>query len=138
MCSNCRIVTEQQCNIISSTNYKVKPVQKLCASHRNKILKEEKIDNIEVESSLNAQDEEVDDVGLTPEKLLQLQKRNATDELNSSFHEIGCSPMHFVNIADHLMVKKSWKVYMKTKRKIKIVLEIDLPEENDSEIKKNI
>lgn len=87
-----RAVTVEQCKIISSKGYKVKPGQKLCASCRNKILKVEKIAK-SVESSLTAQDEEVDEVGLTPEELLQLQKRNAIDELNSSFHGIGCSPM---------------------------------------------
>lgn len=97
-----RVVTvEQSRRIILSKGYKVKPGQKLCASCRNNLLKIKQIDESNDESSLNAQDEEVDDAGLTPDELLQLQKKSAIDELNSSFHEIGCSPMKLHALGEH-------------------------------------
>lgn len=109
----------------------MKPGQKLCAFCRNKILKVKQIDK-NVESSLNMHDEEVDEVGLTPDELL-LQKRNAIDELNSSFHEIGCSPMKLHALGKHSRSsygkKKLKSVHENVKRKIQTVLETDLPEE---------
>jgi hypothetical protein len=126
-----RAVTVEQSKVISSKGYKVKPGQKLCAFCRNKILKVKQIDK-NVESSLNMHDEEVDEVGLTPDELL-LQKRNAIDELNSSFHEIGCSPMKLHALGKHSRSsygkKKLKSVHENVKRKIQTVLETDLPEE---------
>jgi hypothetical protein len=53
----------------------MKPGQKLCASCRNKILKTKQNDQINVDSSLNTQDEDVTDAGLTTDELLQLKKK---------------------------------------------------------------
>jgi len=79
----------------------VKPGQKLCTLCRNKLLKIKQTDGSNVESSLNAQDEEVDNMGLNPDELFQLQKQSVIDELNSSLRDIGCSPMKLHALGEH-------------------------------------
>ncbi|GBN77602.1 hypothetical protein AVEN_184640-1 [Araneus ventricosus] len=104
-----RVVTVEQSRIILYKGFKEKPGQKLCASCRNKLLKIKQIDESNVQNSLNTEDED-HDVEFTPAELLQ--KRNVIAELNSSFHEIGCSPMKLHALGEH-----SRSFYGKEKRK---------------------
>lgn len=127
-----RVVTVQQSRIIVSKGYKVKPGQKLCALCRNKLLNDKEAD--EVESNDDRENGQTNDIGLTfRDELNQLQKNTVIDELNSSFHEIGCSPMKLHALGDHsksrYATEKLQKVHEKVKSKIETVLEIDLPEE---------
>ncbi|GBN16623.1 hypothetical protein AVEN_110555-1 [Araneus ventricosus] len=130
-----RVVTVEQSRIILYKGFKVKPGQKLCASCRNKLLKIKQIDESNVQNSLNTEDED-HDVEFTPAELLQ--KRNVIAELNSSFHEIGCSPMKLHALGEHSRSfygkEKLQRVHETVKEKIQNVLEVDLPEEkNDVE-----
>ncbi|GBN82322.1 hypothetical protein AVEN_148987-1 [Araneus ventricosus] len=79
--------------------------------------------------NLNIQDED-HDVEFTPAELLQ--KRNVIAELNSSFHEIGCSPMKLHALGEHSRSfygkEKLQRVHETVKGKIQNVLEVDLPE----------
>ncbi|GBM94862.1 hypothetical protein AVEN_141441-1, partial [Araneus ventricosus] len=129
------VVTVEQSRIILYKGFKVKPGQKLCASCRNKLLKIKQIDECNVQNSLNTEDED-HDVEFTPAELLQ--KRNEIAELNSSFHEIGCSPMKLHALGEHSRSfygkEKLQRVHETVKEKIQNVLEVDLPEEkNDVE-----
>ncbi|GBL94241.1 hypothetical protein AVEN_215235-1, partial [Araneus ventricosus] len=101
----------------------------------NKLLKIKQIDESNVQNSLNTEDED-HDVEFTPAELLQ--KRNVIAELNSSFHEIGCSPMKLHALGEHSRSfygkEKLQRVHETVKEKIQNVLEVDLPEEkNDVE-----
>ncbi|GBL93966.1 hypothetical protein AVEN_71533-1 [Araneus ventricosus] len=130
-----RVVTVEQSRIILYKGFKVKPGQKLCASCRSKLLKIKQIDESNVQNSLNTEDED-HDVEFTPAELLQ--KRNVIAELNSSFHEIGCSPMKLHALGEHSRSfygkEKLQRVHETVKEKIQNVLEVDLPEEkNDVE-----
>ncbi|GBM39738.1 hypothetical protein AVEN_208641-1 [Araneus ventricosus] len=130
-----RVVTVEQSRIILYKGFKVKPGQKLCASCRNKLLKIKQIDESNVQNSLNTEDED-HDVEFTPAELLQ--KRNVIAELNSSFHEIGCSPMKLHALGEHSRSfygkEKLQRVHETVKEKIQNVLEVDLLEEkNDVE-----
>ncbi|GBL70482.1 hypothetical protein AVEN_232495-1 [Araneus ventricosus] len=130
-----RVVTVEQSRIISYKGFKVKPGQKFCASCRNKLLKIKQIDESNFQNSLNTQDED-HDVEFTPAELLQ--KRNVIAELNSSFHEIGCSPMKLHALGKHSRSfygkEKLQRLHETVKGKIQNVLEVDLPEEkNDME-----
>ncbi|GBM40000.1 hypothetical protein AVEN_240111-1, partial [Araneus ventricosus] len=130
-----RVVTVEQSRIILYKGFKVKPGQTLCASCRNKLFKIKQIDESNVQNSLNTEDED-HDVEFTPAELLQ--KRNVIAELNSSFHEIGCSPMKLHALGEHSRSfygkEKLQRVHETVKEKIQNVLEVDLPEEkNDME-----
>ncbi|GBN56232.1 hypothetical protein AVEN_160013-1 [Araneus ventricosus] len=129
------VVTVEQSRIILYKGFKVKPGQNLCASCRNKLLKIKQIDESNVQNSLNTEDED-HDVEFTPAELSQ--KRNVIAELNSSFHEIGCTPMKLHALGEHSRSfygkVKLQRVHETVKEKIQNVLEVDLPEEkNDME-----
>lgn len=63
------------------------------------LLKMEQINESNVESNLNAQDNEVHDVEYPADELLQ--KNNIIEELNSSLHETEYSPMKLHALGDH-------------------------------------
>ena len=130
-----RVVTLEQSRMIVSKGYKIKPGQKLCAFCRNELFKVKELDEVTDDSNDECKYVETKDVG---SELYQLQKSTALDELNSSFHDIGCSPMKLHALGEHSKSsygkEKLQRVNEKVKSKIESVLEVKLPEEkNDLE-----
>lgn len=72
-------------------------------------------------------------MGVRPDELHQIHKATAINELNSSFHEIVCSPMKLHALSEHSKPsygkEKLKRVNDQVESKIQTILEIDLPEE---------
>lgn len=124
-------VTLEQSGIISSKGYKVKPGQKLCAFCRKKLLKAKQTDVVIDESD----DFLKDQYGEYEDELHQETRKTVIDELNSSFHEIGCSPIKLHGLSEHSKTsygkEKLLRVHEIVKTKIENVIEVNLPEEKN-------
>lgn len=127
-----RVVNLEQSRIISSKGFKVNPGQKLCSFCRNELLKIKQTDDA-IQSD-DAHQDEITEGGLTPDEIQKLQKETAIDQLNSSFNEMGCSPMKLHGLGEHsksIYGQEKLRRFNETiKSKIQTVLEVDLPEEN--------